>query len=392
MEDPKIIESRQKTLKYVLYLSALVYFGQGIESLPYQPFKFYLKNLGWTPSKVMFVGSLLTLAWLIKPVIGYLVDRFASKKLWVLSSALTSCVISCLIGTINLPLGLILLLMGVANWNAAVRDVAVDGLMCVTGKESQATGAIQSAQWIAVTFAGVLVGFSGGWIADHLTFKNAFLILAPFYLLLCFYILKFGKEKPKEVLPTLSKYKELFTNKRFLGACLFLFLYMFSPSFGTPLYYIETDKFKWSQTFIGTIASIGAICSIIGAVIYYKISKIINVKKWLVTSVFIGACTSLAYLYFTPVTDIAYAIIFGLVGMIIHLIAMDWMARTTLPGIEATSFALLCSISNLAGTVSTWTGAWLLPIVGLQPLIILSAVTSFACLPLIKFINKEEPK
>jgi hypothetical protein len=72
--------------------------------------------------------------------------------------------------------------------------------------------------------------------------------------------------------------------------------------------------------------------------------------------------------------------------MFIFLMVMDFMARNTLPGLEATSFALLCSISNLALVASNLSGAWLLPIIGLKWLIIASAVTSFLCLPLIKRI------
>jgi hypothetical protein len=64
---------------------------------------------------------------------------------------------------------------------------------------------------------------------------------------------------------------------------------------------------------------------------------------------------------------------------------MDWMAKSSIKGLEATTFALLCGINNLAaGTASSLSGAYLYPKIGLQWLIIASALTSFACLPLIK--------
>jgi hypothetical protein len=73
--------------------------------------------------------------------------------------------------------------------------------------------------------------------------------------------------------------------------------------------------------------------------------------------------------------------------MFIFLMVMDFMARNTTKGLEATSFAFLCSASNLALTASNLSGAYLLPRIGLQWLIIISAVTSFLCLPLIKRIE-----
>jgi hypothetical protein len=76
-----------------------------------------------------------------------------------------------------------------------------------------------------------------------------------------------------------------------------------------------------------------------------------------------------------------------MLGMFIFLMIMDFMARSSVKGLEATSFALLTSISNLSMVASNLSGAYLLPKIGLQWLIILSAATSFLCLPLINKIE-----
>ena len=102
---------------------------------------------------------------------------------------------------------------------------------------------------------------------------------------------------------------------------------------------------------------------------------------------FLGAVTTLSYLYYIPVTAVIYDIVYSLLGMFIFLMIMDFMARSTTKGFEATSFALLCSISNIALIASNTSGAFLLPHMGLKGLIILSALTSFLCLPLIKKIG-----
>jgi hypothetical protein len=73
--------------------------------------------------------------------------------------------------------------------------------------------------------------------------------------------------------------------------------------------------------------------------------------------------------------------------MFIFLMVMDFMARNTIKGLEATSFAFLCSVSNLSLVASTLSGAVLLPRLGLKWLIIISSATSFLCLPLIKKIK-----
>ena len=73
--------------------------------------------------------------------------------------------------------------------------------------------------------------------------------------------------------------------------------------------------------------------------------------------------------------------------MFIFLNTMTWMAKNTLSGKEATSFALLCSINNLSGTLSTLTGAWLFPLLGLKLIIVLASISAFASLPILKKLD-----
>ena len=71
----------QNKLKWIYILSAAVYAMQGLEGIPNLAFFFYLKeNLGFTPEKIMYISSIIGLAWVVKPIYGYLVDNFLSNK------------------------------------------------------------------------------------------------------------------------------------------------------------------------------------------------------------------------------------------------------------------------------------------------------------------------
>jgi len=380
-----------KKLLWIYILSSAVYFTQGIEGLPGLSLFFYMKEkLGFTPEKIMYIGTLASLSWAIKPIWGYLCDNFLSNKKWIVLSLLGSISIAGYFGlSSGLPLTLLIILLSLASFNAALRDVSVDGIMCIDGKEGNVCDKIQAVQWVSITVAAIFVGLAGGYIADHFTYKVAYLCLIPVYLVIVGVVLRYKTSVPRNrttvpLLSTICSYKELFLNKKFLFACLFLFLYKFSPSFGTPLSFIQRDVFKWSGQWMGILGAIVSCFEILGAIIFFKLCKKINVQKWLYISVFLGAVTSLCYLYFTPTTAVIYGILFSVLGMFIHLIVMGFMANSTLPGKEATSFALLCSINNLAGTASGLSGAFLFPKIGLHWLIIASALTSFLCLPLIK--------
>lgn len=338
----------------------------------------------------MVISSITTFAWLIKPLIGYCIDKFLNKRLWIFIAVALDIILSLILGLAHLPLFLLVTFLMLNSANAAFRDVAVDGIMCVEGKIYQATGKIQSIQWASISIAGLLTGIGGGIIAEKWGYKQAFLFLIPVYALVgitAFFFKEHTAQAANKSKTLISDMKQLFSDKKILLVCLFIFLYKYSPSFGTPLFFIQRDVFKWGKIWIGALATIATIFSIIGSLLYYRFSQRINLKIWIFWSVFLGAITTLSYLYYTPVTAVIYDIIYSFLGMFIFVMVMDFMAKKTTPGLEATSFALLCSVSNLALIASNLSGAFMLPTVGLKWLIIISALTSFICLPLIKKIE-----
>jgi MFS family permease len=380
---------QNKKLFWIFALSSAVYFTQGIESLPAQGLFYYLKEtLHFSPEKIMLIGSFTTLAWLVKPLIGYLIDNLLTKRAWIFISLALDIVFVLFLGLLQMPLIILVALLMINSGNAAFRDVAVDGIMCVEGKIYQATGKIQSIQWASILVAGLFTGIGGAFIAQHWGYRIGFLFLVPVYLLVSLPTYFYQEDKTEKKQSTLlADLKIIFADKKILIIGLFIFLYKYSPSFGTPLFFIQRDSFKWGKMWIGVLATISTLFGVIGSLLYYKFSQKINIKKWLYFSVFAGALITLSYLYYTPITAVVYEVAYSFIGMFIFLMVLDFMARHSIQGLEATSFALLCSINNLSGVVSNLSGAFLLPLVGLKWLIILSALTSFLCLALINKIE-----
>ena len=378
-----------KKLFWIFALSSAVYFTQGIEGLPSQGLFYYLKEtLHFSPEKIMILGSITTFAWLVKPLIGYSIDSSFTKRIWIFISLALDIVFVLFLGLMQMPLIILVALLVLNSSSAAFRDVAVDGIMCVEGKRYQSTGKIQSIQWASILVAGLFTGLGGAFIAEKWDYRIGFLCLIPIYLLVGLPAYFYQEEKIEKKNSTLfTDLKILFSDKKILIIGLFIFLYKYSPSFGTPLFFIQRDSFKWGKMWIGTLGTISTLFGVIGALLYYKFSQKINIKKWLYFSVFAGGLTTLSYLYYTPVTAIAYDVIYSFIGMFIFLMVMDFMARHSIKGLEATSFALLCSINNLSGVASNLSGAFLLPVIGLKWLIVLSALTSFLCLFLINKIE-----
>ena len=386
---------KNKNIFYLYLLIGSVFAVQSLEGLPGLSIFFYFKEtLHLTPSKIMVISSIISLVWFVKMLWGFLLDQVLFPKFWMVLSILISLGTSLYFGlnqVIVLPLLIGLLLFN--SWAEALRSTGAGGLTCSEGKRYENTGKLQSIREGSQIAIGILTGVIGGWIAQYTSYHFGFLCLLPFYgillLIVCLYKPIEKIRQRLSFIKTVKSYKDVFTNKQFLWICLILFLYNFNPSFGVPLSYKMRDEFHFSKLFFGILDSLSAITALLGVVFYFKYSKNIDLKKWIRTSIFIGATTSLAYLYFTRYTAVIYSLVFSIVGAFISLIILDFMARSSIKGKEAVSFAVLCSITNVSGTCSLLTGAWLFPRTGLTILILLSSVTSFICLP---FLSKLEIK
>ena len=266
-----------------------------------------------------------------------------------------------------------------------------DGLMVEESKKAGTTGPGQSVQWGALFTAQILTGIAGGYIAEKFSYRVAYLLITIFPILIAFCAFKYPEPKAEAKRPTLDlgSWLKALSRRDFLLSALFLFCLWFSPSVGTPIMDKMRDGLHFSKIWIGWLGTIGAVCSLIGALLYFKFSKGINIKKWLFWGTLLSAVSTFAYLYLTPVTVVWYAVLFGISGAFVQLIVMDFCARTCPEGTEATTFALLCSILNFGSFCSNLAGAALFKYLGYNGLIIVSGSFTLLCLGIIPYLRIE---
>ena len=268
-----------KNIKWLYILAACLFWLEGVESLPSQAiFYFWKETLHYSESTIMYLGALISVAWLIKPILAYFINCFSTKKMWLIIPGILSIIISGILGIINLPIWALIIFLSLSSAQSAIKNIAFNGIMCVQGKLHGITGKIQSVEWGTLTVASILVGVIGGWLAQHYSYQICFLILIPFYLLVLLFTFKYKEEE--SIIEQKSSFificKQLFTDKKLLLLCLFGFLYSLAPSIGTPLMFIQRDTFHFSKIFIGWLGTIGAACSVVGSIFYYHLSKKIH--------------------------------------------------------------------------------------------------------------------
>ena len=417
--------------KRLAVMFGVVYFAQGMWYLPNQTITIVLKDRGLSAGQVADFFLITIIPWFIKPVYGLLSDfvpLFGRRRqsYFLLTSALAAAagltlavsrsisegpitLISVPLPVVHLSKGPFELVLGgpldftlvdgvglftLMALGLAFTDVLTDAMMVEHGRPRGLTGAFQAVQWACITLASVLVGEIGGQMAETRSLRAAFLLAACFPLMSLSMGLSFARETPARVnkaafLETWRAIRVTVRSREIWVVAGFIFFFWFSPSFGPAFLYYQTDTLQFSQQFIGRLAALGAVCQIVGAVLYAPLSRRMPLKHIMHISIALGVVSTLGYLAYRDATSaIIITVAFGAVSMIINLAFLDLAAKACPARVEATFFAALMSVYNLGSQLSENVGARLYDVIGYERLVYIAAAMTaltWALMPLVKF-------
>src|SRR5436853_1058792 len=279
-----VLPPDRSTLRRLMLFFGIVYVVEGLGQtggLISQPLTYFLKEFhGWTPIQVTAFLTLFNLPWVIKPLYGVVSDfiplfGYRRKSYLVIANVLAIGAFLWVAQTTDpgqLAFGLLLTAYGMA-----ISSTLCGALLVENGQKFGASGRFVNQEWLWFNIASMVAAVVGGQLIQHLSPAGALhaaaaiIAVAPFMLSWATWSLI---DEPKsainlrELKRTFRSLMAAFSSRNLWIVALFLFLYYFSPGFGTPLYYHMTDKLKFSQGYIGLLGSISSAGWITGALLY----------------------------------------------------------------------------------------------------------------------------
>ena len=166
-------------------LFAVVYFAQGMWTLPVQTLTLVLKERGLSSAAVADFFLISTIPWLLKPAYGLLSDfvplfGLRRKSYFVLTSGMASLTGFALAVSAEPSYWRLALLYTAMGFGLAFTDVLTDAVMVESGKPRGLTGAFQAVQWASISVATLAIGVLGGELAERRSLHWTFLIAAGF--------------------------------------------------------------------------------------------------------------------------------------------------------------------------------------------------------------------
>lgn len=383
----KVFFGHQPTPELLGILS--VYFVQGILGLARLAVSFFLKDdLGLNPAQVAALTGVSVLPWTIKPLFGLISDGlpifgYRRRPYLILSGLLGTGAWIYLSKVVHTPLQATAAI-AISSLSVAISDVIVDSLVVekVRKESVGAAGSLQSLCWAASALGGVITAYLGGYLLEKLDTRTIFAITALFPLIVSA-IAGLINEKPidpegQQLATTKNQVKLLWSavkEKTIWMPALFVFLWHATPSSESGFFYFTTNELGFGPEFLGRVRLVTSLASLIGIWIFQHYLKTIpfrTIFAWTIClSTALGMTTLLLVTHANRELGIddrwfslGDSLIVTVMGQIAFMPVQVLAARLCPPGIEATLFALLMSILNLAGLVSHETGAILTHFLG----------------------------
>ncbi|MGJ5673475.1 MAG: folate/biopterin family MFS transporter [Nostochopsis sp.] len=416
----KIFFGNEPTAELIAILT--VYFVQGILGLARLAISFFFKDeLGLTPAQVSALMGIVVLPWIIKPLFGFISDGvpifgYRRRPYLVLSGIIGAASWVSLATIVHTPV-VATAAIALGSLSVAVSDVIVDSLVVERARvESQAeAGSLQSLCWGASAFGGLVTAYFSGFLLEHFSNRTVFWITAFFPLIVSAVAWLIAESPVKQdvnannnsnfqsIKHQTGQLRQAITQKAIWLPTAFLFIWQATPTAESAFFFFATNELHFQPEFLGRVRLVVSVASLVGIWIFQRFLKTVPFRVIFGWSTVISAALGMTMLILVTHTNrtlgiddhwfsLGDSLILTVMGQIAYMPVLVLAARLCPSGVEATLFALLMSVTNLAGLVSFESGALLMHWFGItetnfEKLWIVVILTNLSTLLPLPFLN-----
>ncbi|MEM6836099.1 MAG: folate/biopterin family MFS transporter [Cyanobacteria bacterium P01_C01_bin.120] len=361
----------------------LVYFVQGILGLARLAVSFFLKDdLGLTPAEVAALTGIASAPWTVKPLLGFVSDgfpimRYRRRPYLILSGLLGAAAWLAMATVVNTG-WVAIATITLSSLSVAVSDVIVDSLVVERARqESQSdAGSLQSLAWGSSAIGGIITAYLGGLLLQYVGTRYVFGVTATFPLIVSVVAWWIAEDPVTETSTwkviggQLKQLKAAVSQRAIWMPALFIFLWQATPTADSAFFFFTTNDLGFQPEFLGRVRLVTSIAALIGIGIFQRFLKAVPFRTIFAWSTVLSTIFGFTMLLLVTHTNrtigigdewfsLGDSLILTVMGEISFMPVLVLSARICPPGVEATLFALLMSILNLAGLLSHEFGALL---------------------------------
>jgi len=343
-----------------------------------------IDTVGVSPAQMAAIFGVVAIPWCLKPLYGFVSDSNPifgyRRRPYMIVGAYVSSVMWILLPFCPHDEFIITCVMTGSSLGLCVADVMADSLLVEAARREseQDQGTVQSWSWL-MRFAGGLAASVLGAVAyDHLGAAQVFLLNSMFPIVIAVAACFIPDAPATEVYhwkTTTATLWGAIRQPEIYKPALFIFLLSATPGYGEALTFFYQHELKFTPDEFGALDVIGYIVSMTGAYIYKRCLRhvsFVRIFTWALVISFVLENTLFILVFHLNrplgIPDYVFAaverVILTLVGELVIMPMVVLGARVCPVGVEGTLYALLMSISNIAGVVSSEWGSLLTKMFG----------------------------
>ncbi|WP_448599072.1 folate/biopterin family MFS transporter [Thermoleptolyngbya sp.] len=416
----KVLFGNRPTPELVAIL--LVYFVQGILGLARLAVSFFLKDdLALSPAQVSALLGVAAIPWMIKPVFGFMSDGLPifgyRRRPYLVLSGVLGAIAWVAMATVVHSAWAATLAIALSSLAIAVSDVIVDSLVVERARleSSKASGSLQSVCWGASALGGLITAYLSGFLLERFSVQTVFAITATFPLIVSLVaglIAESPVTQPADWSAIRLQVKDLraaISQKSIWLPTAFLFLWQATPTAESAFFFFTTNDLGFTPEFLGRVRLVTSFASLLGIWMFQRFFRTVPFRTFFGWTIVISALLGMTMLLLVTHANRAIGIddhwfslgdslILTVMGQIAYMPVLILAARLCPPGVEATLFALLMSVTNLAALVSYELGAGLMHWLGVTEdnfsnlwlLVIITNLSTLLPLPFLGWLPGQE--
>lgn len=318
--------------------------------------------------EVSLFMSLAGLPWYFKIFAGLLSDCFplfgTRRRHYLIFSGSLAAVCWLIAGQMRHDYWPLLLALMATHTMLVFISTVTAGLIVEAGKRLGAEGQLVTVRVVvesicgivAGPIAGFLAGQDFGWTGVAGAIIAASVIPAAVLLLREPPVARYDASVLRNVT---SELREVLKSRGLWLTALFLLLANI-PTFGSSLYFHQTEQLGFTNIDIGYLGSLSGIAGVTTAVLYGSVRAKFPLRTLLIAGILSGALAVWVFVFYRSwQSAIVIEILRGVLGIIGALTLMEAAVRATPTRVAAMGFALLTSAWNIGIAVGDYAGAWL---------------------------------
>ena len=400
----------------------MVYLVQGIVGLARLAISFFLKDeLGLSPAEVSALVGVAMLPWMVKPLFGFISDGLPiagyRRRPYLILAGLLGALSWVALATVVDSAGTAVAAIALGSFSIAFSDVIVDSLVVERARsESLGTaGSLQSLCWGSTALGGLLTAYFSGSLLQHFSPRTVFGITAVFPLIISLVAWTIAETRVTEKTSwaiarnQLQQLRQAVSQKSIWLPTAFLFLWQATPTAESAFFFFSTNELGYEPEFLGRVRLVTSLASLMGVWLFQRFLKTVPYRVIFGWSTVISSALGMTTLMLVTHANrslgiddrwfsLGDSLVLTVMGQIAYMPILVLAARLCPPGVEATLFALLMSVVNLAGLLSYESGAVLMHWFGITDrnftnlplLVVVTNLSTLLPLPLLGWLPKAD--